>query len=52
MSESAGSTIAEVAGSHAIYVLQPDAVAKVIEQAASAASNKAASWFFRTSLPN
>jgi pimeloyl-ACP methyl ester carboxylesterase len=34
MAERAGSTVAEVAGSHAIYVSQPDAVAKLIEAAA------------------
>jgi pimeloyl-ACP methyl ester carboxylesterase len=33
MSERAGSTVVEVAGSHAIYVSQPDAVAALIEQA-------------------
>jgi pimeloyl-ACP methyl ester carboxylesterase len=38
MSERAGSTVAEVAGSHAIYVSQPAAVAAVIEQAAAAAA--------------
>jgi pimeloyl-ACP methyl ester carboxylesterase len=43
MSKRAGSTVVEVAGSHAIYVSQPDAVAKLIEQAARAASKKAAS---------
>ena len=43
MSQRAGSTVAEAAGSHAIYVSQPDAVAKLIEQAARAASKKAAS---------
>ena len=43
MSERAGSTVAEAAGSHAIYVSQPDAVAKLIEQAARASSKKAAS---------
>ena len=37
MSERAGSTVDEVAGSHAIYVSQPTAVAAIIEQAASAA---------------
>ena len=36
MSERAGSTVVEVAGSHAIYVSQPAAVAGLIEQAASA----------------
>src|SRR5437667_3786006 len=34
MSKRAGSTVVEVAGSHAIYVLQPNAVAKLIENAA------------------
>jgi len=36
MSARAGSTVVEVAGSHAIYVSQPVAVAALIEQAASA----------------
>ena len=35
MSEWAGSTVVEVTGSHAIYVSQPEAVAEVIEKAAS-----------------
>ena len=35
MSARAGSTVVEVAGSHAIYVSQPGAVAELIEQAAS-----------------
>ena len=35
MSKRAGSTIVEVKGSHAIYVSQPDAVAALIEKAAS-----------------
>jgi pimeloyl-ACP methyl ester carboxylesterase len=34
MSERAGSTVVEVAGSHAIYVSRPDAVAALIKQAA------------------
>jgi pimeloyl-ACP methyl ester carboxylesterase len=34
MSQRAGSTVAEVKGSHAIYVSQPAAVAALIEQAA------------------
>lgn len=34
MSKRAGSTVVEVAGSHSIYVSQPQAVAKLIEQAA------------------
>jgi pimeloyl-ACP methyl ester carboxylesterase len=33
MSKRAGSTVTEVAGSHAIYVSQPDAVAALIETA-------------------
>jgi pimeloyl-ACP methyl ester carboxylesterase len=37
MSERAGSTVVETAGSHAIYVSQPAAVAALIEQAASGA---------------
>jgi len=36
MSERAGSTVVEVAGSHAIYVSQPNAVAALIEKAAQA----------------
>src|SRR6266481_2317645 len=36
MSERAGSTVVEAAGSHAIYVSQPDAVAAIIEKAAGA----------------
>ncbi len=36
MSERAGSTVVESAGSHSIYVSRPAAVASVIEQAASA----------------
>jgi pimeloyl-ACP methyl ester carboxylesterase len=38
MSERAGSTVVEVAGSHAIYVSQPDAVAALIKQAARGAA--------------
>jgi hypothetical protein len=34
MSERAGATVVEVAGSHAIYVSQPNAVAALITQAA------------------
>lgn len=37
MSDRAGSTVDEVAGSHAIYVSQPNAVAAIIKKAASAA---------------
>jgi len=36
MSKRAGSTVVEVAGSHAIYVSQPNAVAALIDQAAKA----------------
>jgi pimeloyl-ACP methyl ester carboxylesterase len=35
MSERAGATVVEVTGSHAIYVSQPEAVAELIEKAAS-----------------
>ncbi len=38
MSERAGSTVKEVGGSHAIYVSQPQAVADIIEEAASESS--------------
>ena len=34
MSKRAGSTVVEIAGSHAIYLSQPDAVARLIEKAA------------------
>jgi hypothetical protein len=36
MSKRAGSKVVEVAGSHAIYVSQPGAVAALIEEAAEA----------------
>ena len=36
MSKRAGSTVVEVKGSHAVYVSQPEAVAALIEEAASA----------------
>jgi pimeloyl-ACP methyl ester carboxylesterase len=42
MSERAGSTVVEVAGSHAIYISQPAAVASLIEQAASALASAGA----------
>jgi len=42
MSKRAGSTVIEVAGSHAIYVSQPSAVAGFIEKAARALMEKAA----------
>ena len=38
MSQRAGSTVVEVAGSHAIYVSQPNAVAEIIEEAAGKAT--------------
>jgi pimeloyl-ACP methyl ester carboxylesterase len=41
MSARAGSTVVEVAGSHAIYVSQPAAVAELIERAASEVSSAA-----------
>ena len=41
MSERAGMTVEEVAGSHAIYVSQPAAVAALIEKAASEVSSSA-----------
>jgi pimeloyl-ACP methyl ester carboxylesterase len=41
MSERAGSTVEEAAGSHAIYVSQPAAVAALIEKAASEVSSAA-----------
>src|ERR1700730_800922 len=44
MSERAGSTTTEVAGSHAIYQSQPAAVAALIKQAASAAAARQESW--------
>jgi hypothetical protein len=40
-SERAGSTVEEAAGSHAIYVSQPAAVAALIEKAASEVSSAA-----------
>src|SRR5262245_32646067 len=40
MSERAGSTVTEVAGSHAVYVSQPGAVAKWIEAAAQGARTR------------
>ena len=43
MAERAGSTVVEVAGSHAIYVSQPDAVAKLIKAAAEGVTEKAGS---------
>jgi len=35
MAKRAGATITEVAGSHAVYVSQPNAVAALIEKAAN-----------------
>jgi pimeloyl-ACP methyl ester carboxylesterase len=43
MAKRAGSTVVEVAGSHAIYVSQPDAVATLIKQAAQGAAAATAS---------
>lgn len=37
MSKRAGATVVEVKGSHAVYVSQPQAVARIIEQAATSA---------------
>jgi pimeloyl-ACP methyl ester carboxylesterase len=42
MSRRAGSTVAEVKGSHAIYVSQPEAVAALVEQAAKSVKTAAA----------
>jgi pimeloyl-ACP methyl ester carboxylesterase len=42
MSKRAGSTVAEVKGSHAIYVSQPKAVAALVEQAAKSVKTSAA----------
>jgi hypothetical protein len=42
MSGRAGSTVAEVSGSHSIYVSQPAAVASLIEQAAAATTSAGA----------
>jgi hypothetical protein len=36
MAERAGSTVVETAGSHAVYVSKPQAIADLIEQAATA----------------
>ena len=38
MSQRAGSTVVEVAASHAVYVSQPNAVAALIKQAAQGAA--------------
>jgi pimeloyl-ACP methyl ester carboxylesterase len=43
MSKRAGSTVVEVAGSHAIYVSQPAVVAKLIEDASKGVNKKAGS---------
>ena len=42
MATRAGSTIAEAAGSHAIYVSKPEAVAALIAKAANSVISKAA----------
>jgi len=41
MSKRAGSIVVEAAGSHAIYVSQPNAVATIIEKAAGAVKTAA-----------
>jgi len=38
MAQRAGAVVGEVAGSHAVYVSQPQAVAALIEKAAAALS--------------
>jgi len=43
MAQRAGATVVEVAGSHAVYVSQPEAVARLIAQAASAKVDNATS---------
>lgn len=40
MSERAGAAVTEAAGSHAVYVSQPQAVADLIMQAAEAAGEQ------------
>ena len=40
MSKRAGSVVTEVPGTHAVYVSQPKAVAKLIEQAVNAIAAK------------
>ena len=42
MSQRAGSTVAEVASSHSVFVSQPAAVADLIKQAASAVTGNPA----------
>jgi pimeloyl-ACP methyl ester carboxylesterase len=42
MSKRAGSTVVEAAGSHAIYVSKPEAVAALIAKAARSVSSKTA----------
>ena len=43
MSARAGATVVEAAGSHAIYVSKPEAVAALITEAAKSVSAKASS---------
>jgi len=38
MSKRAGATVVEISGSHAVYVSQPDAVARLIATAAAHSS--------------
>ncbi len=40
MSKRAGSTVTEIAGSHAIYVSKPKPVAEIIEKAAQQVAQK------------
>ena len=40
MSKRAGSSVVEIAGSHAIYVSQPNAVAMLIKEAAQGVNKK------------
>ena len=42
MSTRAGSTVTEAAGSHAIYISKPEAVAALIAKAAKSVSSKTA----------
>jgi hypothetical protein len=40
MSKRAGATVAEVRGSHAVYVSQPEAVAAIIKKAAQGVGSR------------
>src|SRR5439155_23505111 len=50
MAKRAGSTVVEVAGSHAIYVSQPNAVATLIENASKGVNKKAGSYYLSFSF--